>query len=270
MGVTRGLETLDYQLWRSLVSLAERDPYTHVYLIYDLVYQLGRTTLWLHTDEVGIIGYILIWRGDKADGIHVWGEASPLIGLLELGRDAVIQVHNPRLLDDLLLHIEKRSICSEVRVEHYLDMAVSEETFRPYRRWGTVRLNPRNPEHVRALAELKSVQGRPMAPEEAARAIKYMRYHGIFAGEKLVSIAGAYVRTPRIWVIGDVYTHPEYRGRGYAKSVTSSITELALASGAEALLHVSRDNKPAVRVYESLGYRVVAGKPWVTCKARAP
>lgn len=268
MGVILGLEALDYKLWRGIVSLAESDPYTHTYLVYDLVYQIDKTSAWFHVEGDEIAGYVLLWRGDRADAIHLWGDALPLMGLIKLERSTVMQVHNPGLLERLLSRIEGLRVCAEVKVEQYLDMAVSEREFKPYRRWSTTTLDPHDPSHARALAELKAFQGVSMTLEEASRAIERLRYHGVFSGDKLVSIAGAYVRTPRIWVIGDVYTHPEHRGRGYAKAATSSITEFALASGAEALLHVSRDNKPAIRVYESLGYRVIAEKPWITCKAR--
>lgn len=71
---------------------------------------------------------------------------------------------------------------------------------------------------------------------------------------------------PEVLPIGNVYTHPDYRGRGYAKTVTSAITGDALLSGARALLHVAEDNEPAIRVYRTLGYRTISRKPWVFFK----
>ena len=79
----------------------------------------------------------------------------------------------------------------------------------------------------------------------------------------LVSIACAYLKMPEVWLIGDEFTHPNHGGRGYAKAVTSAITKAAVASGAKALLHVREDNKPAIKVYEALGYKEISRKQWI-------
>jgi len=71
----------------------------------------------------------------------------------------------------------------------------------------------------------------------------------------LVSIACAYLKMPEVWLIGDEFTHPNHGGRGYAKT--------AVASGAKALLHVREDNKPAIKVYEALGYKEISRKQWI-------
>lgn len=150
-----------------------------------------------------------------------------------------------------------------ITVSWYLDMAVNEDSFKPYRAVQTVRLDPKRPEHVSALAELKLVQGAQLSLSDAASLLRQMRYHGVFEGGELVAMAGTYLRTRDIWVIGDVFTRPELRGEGYAEAVTSSVTMDALNAGATALLNVEEDNVPARRVYEALGYRVISRRPWV-------
>jgi Predicted acetyltransferase len=64
-------------------------------------------------------------------------------------------------------------------------------------------------------------------------------------------------------MVGDVYTRPEYRGRGNAKAVTSAITREAIVSGAMASLHVKANNEPAIKVYRSLGYIIVKIHDWI-------
>ena len=66
-----------------------------------------------------------------------------------------------------------------------------------------------------------------------------------------------------LWLIGDVFTHPNYRSRGYGKIATSAITKDAIVSGAKALLHVEEGNEPAIRVYKALGYRVIRKRPCI-------
>jgi hypothetical protein len=53
----------------------------------------------------------------------------------------------------------------------------------------------------------------------------------------------------------DLYTEPDYRGRGLAKSVASAITTDVLSRGKHALYMCSQANAPSVAVCLSLGYR---------------
>jgi predicted GNAT family acetyltransferase len=50
-----------------------------------------------------------------------------------------------------------------------------------------------------------------------------------------------------------VCTHPDYRGRGLAAALVTSVTQGMVARGDLPMLHVRSDN-PAVRVYEHVGY----------------
>jgi predicted GNAT family acetyltransferase len=82
-------------------------------------------------------------------------------------------------------------------------------------------------------------------------------YYGVFAGGRLVSIAGTHVFSPteRIAVIGNVFTHPTYRNGGLAKLATSAVTEALLQHCPDVFLTVESTNIPALKVYDALGYR---------------
>lgn len=84
-----------------------------------------------------------------------------------------------------------------------------------------------------------------------------------FVNNNLISIACTYIRTKDVWVIGDVYTKPEYRGRGYAKIATSAITRDAIIAGTIPLLHVNENNTPAIKLYKKLGYKIIRKRPWI-------
>jgi len=58
--------------------------------------------------------------------------------------------------------------------------------------------------------------------------------------------------------VGNVLTASGFRGAGYARATTSAVTEALLAFCDEVVLNVRSDNPAAVKVYESLGYRVKA------------
>ncbi|RLF05221.1 MAG: hypothetical protein DRK00_04940 [Thermoprotei archaeon] len=251
----RGLRELNYELWSAITRLYSRSPLRHCYLMYDVLYELEATEAFFLLKEGEIEGYVLVWRGGSRPGIHVWGHSPQLTHLVPLERGAVVQVYSEQLVKPLLAKARGRA-----EVRWYLDMVVDEESFRPYLGVEAVRLTPAHTEH---LSRLSTEWARPLSPEEARRLLKKWRWYGVFEGGELASVAAAYLRLPEVWVIGGVYTRTAFRGRGYAKAVTTAITRDAVRSGAKALLHVAEDNKPARRVYATLGYQRVARRPWI-------
>lgn len=81
--------------------------------------------------------------------------------------------------------------------------------------------------------------------------------YGIFIDNKLVSVMEAKVRLPEVWVIGGGFTHPAYRGRGYATLVLSAIVKEALKSAAFATAFVRSDNESAKRLVKKIGFRKI-------------
>jgi len=81
-------------------------------------------------------------------------------------------------------------------------------------------------------------------------------YRGIVADGRLVSVAGTHVvsRQEGVAVVGNVFTHPRYRGRGYATATTSAVTRELLRFCEHVVLTVDPANTPAVHAYQRLGY----------------
>ena len=82
-------------------------------------------------------------------------------------------------------------------------------------------------------------------------------YYGVFEGPRLVAAAGSHVIAPGsgIAVLGNVFTHPSYRGLGLATLTTSAVTSALLDRDCpEIVLSVDPCNTPAVRAYLGLGY----------------
>ncbi len=81
-------------------------------------------------------------------------------------------------------------------------------------------------------------------------------YFGIRINGRLVAAAGTHVisREARLAVVGNVLTHVDYRGRGYAKAVTSAVTAELLRYCDQVVLNVRSDNPPAIQAYRRLGY----------------
>lgn len=82
-------------------------------------------------------------------------------------------------------------------------------------------------------------------------------YYGIRVGGRLVSAAGTHVVSPeaRLGVVGNVMTHTDYRGRGFATAVTGAVTAELLRFCDQVVLNVRADNPPALQAYRKLGYR---------------
>jgi|GEM_PF-1270794 len=57
------------------------------------------------------------------------------------------------------------------------------------------------------------------------------------------------------WIIGNVATHPHYRGQGIASTVVQACIDLAVQRGAKHVaLQVAANNPPAMQVYQKLGF----------------
>ena len=99
-------------------------------------------------------------------------------------------------------------------------------------------------------------------------------YYGMRVNGQLVAAAGTHVVSPgaRLAVVGNVLTHVDYRGRGFATAVTGAVTAELLRTCDQVVLNVRSDNPPALNAYRRLGYadhvhfeeRLVhrLGSPW--------
>ncbi len=77
---------------------------------------------------------------------------------------------------------------------------------------------------------------------------------GIFESGRLLAMAGQRMRVPGFVEVSAVCTHPDARGRGYARTLMSAVMELIVSEGSTPFLHTFSDNHSAIRVYEALGY----------------
>ena len=81
-------------------------------------------------------------------------------------------------------------------------------------------------------------------------------YYGMRVNGQLVAAAGTHVVSPaaRLAVVGNVLTHLDYRGRGFATAVTGAVTADLLRSCDQIVLNVRADNPPAINAYRRLGF----------------
>jgi ribosomal protein S18 acetylase RimI-like enzyme len=90
------------------------------------------------------------------------------------------------------------------------------------------------------------------------RSLELGVFYGVFDGAQLVSVAGTHIVSDneRVAALGNVMTHPAYRGRGLATQATSAVCRELLDRGIDLIgLSVSRSNFAAICVYEKIGFK---------------
>lgn len=81
-------------------------------------------------------------------------------------------------------------------------------------------------------------------------------YVAIAAGGRLVAAAGTHFAYAGLAQVGNVFTDPAHRGRGYAGQVTAGVVEALVARGYPVIsLFVAASNTGAQRIYERLGFQ---------------
>ena len=82
------------------------------------------------------------------------------------------------------------------------------------------------------------------------------RFVGIRIDGRLAAMAGERFRFPGSTEVSGVCTHPDFRGRGLARRLSRHVAVGIAARGDTAFLHAWKTNAAAIRLYESLGFRL--------------
>lgn len=92
------------------------------------------------------------------------------------------------------------------------------------------------------------------------RQIETGHYYGLRVNGDLVSAGGPHVYSPgqRVAALGNIVTHPDHRGLGYAAAVTARACAELQATVDHIGLNVKADNAAAIACYRRLGFRPVA------------
>jgi ribosomal protein S18 acetylase RimI-like enzyme len=93
-----------------------------------------------------------------------------------------------------------------------------------------------------------------------ARMLETGCYYGIRKAQRLVSVAGIHVYSAeyRVAALGNITTHPDFRGRGLAKQVTAKLCSALREQVDHIGLNVSTTNARALACYEQLGFERIA------------
>lgn len=194
---------------------------------------------------------LLLSGGGLGNALFSMGENRALAALLQLHRGprynyATCQPEHLPVL---------RRFFSIAHEQPMLRMAVNAESFRPAESLPAgVMLRQLRGREVRVVNALYNTEGAPAY--YTATHLEDGLYYGVFERQRLVSVAGTHVISSEldIAVVGNVFTHPQFRGRGYARLVTGAVTAELLRGCRDVVLTVDPDNAPAVAAYRRLGY----------------
>ena len=249
---------------RMLAAFLEQDRLYAAYALCDLEErEFGRTRWGAAYDGDDLIAVGLEYTGPTPQPLFVMGRSDGIEAVL---RDVI----RPRAA-----YIAARSTMLPAIEAHYrvdpgpqmVRMWVDRARFRPY------------PAQVQRLlpveiGELNRLYQLGFASWLPSSAIADGVYYGMRVNGQLVAAAGTHVisASARLAVVGNVLTHVDYRGRGFATAVTGAVTADLLRTSDQVVLNVRADNPPAINAYRRLGYAEHArfeerlihrlGSPW--------
>ncbi len=229
-----------------LRAYLERDRLFSAYALCDLEErEFGRTRWGIAAVDDEIVALAMEYNGPTPQPLFLMGRSDGIASLLkDLVRPRVAYVSaNEELLPAVTRYYRVDPSPSMVR------MWVDRARFQPFPA-SVERLLPVEVNDLNRLYQLGFAAWLP------STAVAEGVYFGIRVNGRLAAAAGTHVisRDARLAVVGNVLTHTEHRGRGYAKAVTSAVTAELLRSCDQVALNVRSDNPPAIAVYRSLGY----------------
>ena len=93
------------------------------------------------------------------------------------------------------------------------------------------------------------------------RTIEFGEYFGVFAGDRLLAMAGERMQDRHFREVSGVCTHPDQQGRGLARRLTELVVRRELARGETPFLHVVSTNARAIALYERMGFAIAREVP---------
>ncbi len=231
---------------RMLRTFLERERLFAAYALCDLEDREFARTRWgiaLDGDQPVAIG--LEYSGLTPQPLFLMGSHAGITAIL---RDVL----RPRVAFTAVMPSDLDAVAAVYRVDpgpQMVRMWIDQTRFVPIRA-DVERLGPGDIGELNRLYQLGFASWLP------GSAIADGIYYGIRVGGRLVAAAGTHVisETARLGVVGNVLTHVEHRGRGYAAAVTAAVTAELLLSCDQVVLNVRSDNPPALQAYRRVGF----------------
>lgn len=229
------------------------DPVAHAYqlgFLDDAYYQWTKWWGWFEGDALEVL--VVLYSGLSVPVVLTVGGA-------ERVSDTYQQLHG-ELPDRFYCHVRDehlegvRRIYDTSALSPSSRMFLRREDFEPPEpnRW-VVRLGHRDTAQIIKLYE--HYPDNLFEPYQLESGL----YFGIHrrSGGELVSITGIHVLSEQsdLAVVGNLVTHPRYRGRNLATTVTGRLLTELFERVSLVALNVAEDNTPAIRTYEHFAFK---------------
>lgn len=230
-----------------ILDYLESDHWYSAYAIGDLEPGLFEQCIWAGAEKGGRLAALaLLFNGLEPPALFLMGKVEGLQSILE-------ERHFPERVY-LACRQEHLSMTGAFYTwEKTLPMwrmVLRPERFEPVGE-DTVVLEPPQSDQLAALYALG--EGSAYSPIQLQQGI----FYGIFESGQLVATAGTHLISTRYSVaaVGNVFTHPHYRGRGYGTQTTSAVVTKLIQRGIrDIVLNVGQANTSAIHIYERLGF----------------
>jgi ribosomal protein S18 acetylase RimI-like enzyme len=230
-----------------IFSILKQDRLYAAYAIGDLEAGLFEKCQWVAAYEDGTARALcLLFKGLTPNAVFCMGSGSGLAVILGsvMRPGRVFFAARPEHVPSLRAYYDLDP------GETLIRMALTAAEFRADE-GRAVRLTSRDIHALNALYRLGGGTG--FATYQVTQGI----FYGVRMDGKVIATAGTHVISPKygIGCVGNVFTHPDYRGHGYAAVCTSAVVRDVLAAGCrDVVLNVRHDNAPAIHAYTRLGF----------------
>lgn len=232
---------------KQVLAFLQQDRIYAAYAIGDLEPSLFAQCKWFGAERDGkLLALALFFTGLDPHALFTIGDTAGVAAIL----DSALQPERAYFTcrAEHLPVVEASYALDEV--EEMFRMAIAPADFHPVPGL-TVKLDLSHLDALRQLYRLGG--GDAFAPYQLRDGV----YYGIEANGQLVSVAGTHLVSPTFGVaaVGNIFTHPDHRHRGYATVCTSHVVEDLLTQDLDVVLNVNRENIEAIGIYERLGFR---------------
>jgi GNAT superfamily N-acetyltransferase len=244
-----------YRVWKSreltdksdILAYLETDRLYAAYAIGDLDQVMFEETSWAGAEEAGRLRALaLSFRGLEPPALFLMGDPDGLRVILEYG------LHPERAyLTCRSTHLAAAgSVYRWEELTSMWRMAIRPADFRPAE-GDSHRLAPAQSGQLAKLYALGGADA--FSPAQMEHGV----FYGVAVERRLVAAAGTHLVSPTYGVaaVGNVFTHPNHRCRGYATvTIGAVVAELVRLGIRDIVLNVSQSNGDAIRIYERLGF----------------
>jgi ribosomal protein S18 acetylase RimI-like enzyme len=238
---------LDEEHEEQYSKMVYSDPVEYLFFIIDWKYLSELAKIYLAMDGDSIEGLMVIYKDSV---IQLRGKKEAMAFLFEQIDKDEIEMMAPLAMQEMALRSYEPAKIGEVyamvMVKDDLKVQITKEP------------EELTVDDVKAIQELLTISNpaswATWTEEGLAKTFEDYKWYGIKVDGELAAIGQS-----RIYdftgVVHVISTHPDHRGKGYAKSIVSSIVSSIFEVTDTAIIHVFVDNTPAVRAYSSVGFK---------------